>query len=76
MLVSVIFITKYRRKVIYGKLWAAIGEVLRELCKQKGIGLLEGHAVSDQVHLCLSIPPKYSAAYATGLSGICEILIL
>ena len=38
----------------------------RDLCKQKGIELLEGHAVSDHVHLCLSIPPKYSVSYAVG----------
>ncbi|MCX5676426.1 MAG: IS200/IS605 family transposase [Planctomycetota bacterium] len=62
----VVFIPKYRRKVIYGKLRAAIGGILRELCKQKGIELLEGHAVSDHVHLCLSIPPKYSVSYAVG----------
>ena len=62
----VIFIPKYRRKVIYGKLRAAIGEIFRDLCKQKGIELLEGHAVSDHVHLCLSIPPKYSVAYTIG----------
>ena len=62
----VIFIPKYRRKVIYGKLRAAIGGILRDLCKQKGIGLLEGHAVSDHVHLCLSIPPKYSVSYTIG----------
>ncbi len=62
----VVFIPKYRRKVIYGKLRAAIGGILRDLCKQKGIELLEGHAVSDHVHLCLSIPPKYSVSYAVG----------
>jgi putative transposase len=62
----VVFIPKYRRKVIYGKLRTAIGDILRDLCKQKGIELLEGHAVSDHVHLCLSIPPKYSVSYAVG----------
>lgn len=51
----VIFIPKYRRKMIFGKLRAAIGQLLRDLCKQKGIGVLEGHAVSNHVHLCLSI---------------------
>ncbi len=62
----VVFIPKYRRKVIYGKLRASIGGILRELCKQKGIELLEGHAMSDHVHLCLSIPPKHSVSYAVG----------
>ena len=62
----VVFIPKYRRKVIYGKLRASVGGILRELCKQKGIGLLEGHAMDDHVQLCLSIPPKYSVAFAIG----------
>ena len=62
----VIFIPKYRRKVIYGKLRASVGAILRDLCEQKAIGLLEGHAMSDHVHLCLSIPPKYSVAYTIG----------
>ena len=62
----VVFIPKYRRKVIYGKLRASVGTILRELCKQKGIELLEGHAKGDHVHLCLSIPPKYSVAYTIG----------
>jgi putative transposase len=44
----------------------AIGRILRELCEQKKIGLLEGHAMSDHVHLCLSIPPKYSVSYTVG----------
>jgi putative transposase len=62
----VVFISKYRRKVIYGKLRQAIGGILRDLCKQKGVELLEGHASSDHVHLCLSVPPKYSVAYVVG----------
>ena len=43
----VVFIPKYRRKVIYGKLRAAIGRILRDLCEQKGVEVLEGHAMSD-----------------------------
>jgi putative transposase len=62
----VIFIPKYRRKVIFGNLRGSIGQILRDLCNQKGIDLLEGHAMNDHVHLCLSIPPKYSVAYTIG----------
>ena len=62
----VVFIPKYRRKVIFGSLRASIGQILRDLCEQKGIELLEGHAMNDHVHLCLSIPPKYSVAYTLG----------
>ena len=62
----VVFIPKYRRKVIYGKLRAGIGRILRDLCNQKGIELVEGHVMVDHIHLCLSIPPKYSVSYTIG----------
>ena len=62
----VVFIPKYRQKVLYGKTRRKIGQILRELGKQKGIELLEGHAMSDHVHVCLSIPPKYSVAHTIG----------
>jgi putative transposase len=62
----VVFIPKYRRKVLYGKLRAGIGRILRDLCEQKGIELLEGHGMPDHVHLCLRIPPKYSVSYTIG----------
>jgi putative transposase len=59
-------IPKYRRKVFYGRLRRQIGTTLRELCRQRGIELLQGHAMPDHIHLSLSIPPKYSVAYAIG----------
>ena len=62
----VVIIPKYRRKEIFGNLRASIGQILRDLCEQKVIELLEGHAMNDHVHLCLSIPPKYSVAYTLG----------
>ena len=62
----VVIIPKYRRRVFHGRLRRQIGGILRELCRQRGIGLVEGHAMRDHVHLCLSIPPKYSVAYAIG----------
>jgi putative transposase len=62
----VVFIPKYRRKVLYGRLRKAVGQILRDWCEQKGIGLLEGHAMPDHIHLCLSIPPKYSVSYTVG----------
>jgi putative transposase len=62
----VVFIPKYRRKVLFGKLRSSIGRLLRDLCEQKGIELLEGHAMSDHIHLCLKIPPKYSVSYTVG----------
>lgn len=62
----VVIVPKYRRRVMYGRLKRQIGGILRELCRQKGIDLLEGHSMADHVHLCLSIPPKYSVAHTIG----------
>jgi putative transposase len=62
----VAFIPKYRRKVLYGRLRRGIGRILRDLCEQKGVDLVEGHAMADHVHLLLSIPPKYSVAHTVG----------
>ena len=39
---------------------------MRQLCDQRGVELLEGHLMSDHVHMCLSIPPKYSVAHTIG----------
>jgi len=62
----VVIIPKYRRKVFYGRLRRQVGTILRELCRPRGVDLVEGHAMPDHVHLCLSIPPKYSVAHAIG----------
>ena len=62
----VVIIPKYRRKVFYGRLGRQIGVILRDLCRQRGVELVEGHAMPDHIHLCLSIPPKYSVAYVIG----------
>src|SRR5512137_1121883 len=62
----IVIVPKYRKKLLFGKLRHQMGPILRELCRQKGIELLEGHVMPDHVHLCLSIPPKYSVAYTIG----------
>jgi putative transposase len=62
----VVFVPKYRKKAIFGELRKGIGGSLRQMCEQEGIELVEGHAMMDYVHLCLSIPPKYSVANAIG----------
>ena len=62
----IVFVPKYRHRVSYGPLRKGIGRILRELCQQEGVELVEGHAMADHVHLCLSIPPKYSVAHTVG----------
>ena len=62
----VVMIPKYRRKVFYGRLRRQIGTILRDLCRQRGVELVEGHEMPDHVHLYLSISPKYSVAYTIG----------
>ena len=62
----VVIVPKYRKKVLYGRLRYRIREVLRELCRQGEIGVVEGHLMPDHVHMLLSVPPKYSIANTVG----------
>jgi putative transposase len=62
----VVFVPKYRKRAIFGNLRRHIGGILRELCVQHDIELVEGHAMPDHVHLLLSIPPKFSIANTVG----------
>ena len=54
----IVFIPKYRKKVLYGKLREDVREIIRTLCKYKGIEIISGAVCSDHVHLSVSIPPK------------------
>ena len=62
----VVFVPKYRKKSIYGALRKDIGGILRELCRQHGVELVEGYAMRDHIHMLLMIPPKYSVANTIG----------
>ncbi len=62
----IVIIPKYRKKELYGRLRRRVGPILRELCGQRGVELLDGHVMSDHVHMCLSIPPKFSVAHTVG----------
>ncbi len=62
----VVFVPKYRKKKLYGKLRSRMGDMLRELCRQREVELLEGHLMPDHVHMCLSIPPKFSVSSVIG----------
>ena len=56
----IVFTPKYRRKIIYNQDRESLKQILKNLCKYKGIEIIEGHMMPDHVHLLLSIPPKYS----------------
>jgi len=62
----VVIIPKFRKRVIFGKVRKRIGEIIRDLCRQKRIELLEGHLMPDHIHMCLSVPPKFSIAFVIG----------
>ena len=62
----VVFIPKCRRRTLYGELRRHLGEVFKELAKQKESRVEEGHLMPDHVHMMLSIPPKYSVSQIVG----------
>ena len=62
----IVIVPKYRKKKLYGKFKKRVGEIIRDLCRQKGIELLEGNLKSDHIHMCLSVPPKFSIAFVIG----------
>ena len=62
----IVFIPKYRKKVLYGKVRDDVREVIRTLCKYKNVEIIEGAVCIDHVHLCLSIPPKMSISEFMG----------
>ena len=72
----VVFAPKYRRMTIYGEIKADIRKILRKLCEQKGIEIIEAEACPDHIHMLLSIPPKMSVSYAIGyLKGKSSLMI-
>ena len=62
----IVFTPKYRRKIIYNQLRVDIRNILKDLCKWKGVEIIEGNCMPDHVHLLLSIPPKMSVSYIMG----------
>jgi putative transposase len=71
-----VFIPKYRRKALYGKVKTEIHEIIKKLCEYKQIEILEGAVRSDHVHLCVKIPPKMSISTFMGyLKGKSALMI-
>ena len=62
----IVFAPKNRRQVIYGKIKADIGIMLRKLCEYKQVEILEAEACKDHIHMLVSIPPKYSVSQIMG----------
>ena len=62
----IVFAPKYRRKVIYGELKKEIGEILRKLCNEKKVEIIEAEACPDHIHMLVSIPPYLSISQFVG----------
>ncbi len=62
----IVFSPKYRRKVIYGELRKEIGEIIRRLCNEKKVELIEAEVCPDHIHILVSIPPYLSVAQFMG----------
>jgi putative transposase len=62
----VVFIPKYRHKVLYGKVRRKIGNILHELARQRGVEIPEGHLMADHVHMCVRVAPKHSFSSLIG----------
>jgi len=62
----VVFIPKYRKKVLFGQIRKEMGEVFHRLARQKESLIEEGHLMPDHVHMMISIPPKYAVSQVIG----------
>ena len=72
----IVFTPKYRRKAIYNQYRADLRDIIKTLCKYKGVEIIEGHMMVDHVHLLLSIPPKMSVSSFMGyLKGKSALMI-
>jgi len=72
----IVFAPKYRRKVFYEEKRAELGEILRELCKWKGVNIIEAEVCPDHIHMLLEIPPKMSVSSFMGfLKGKSSLMI-
>ena len=72
----IVFIPKYRRKEIYGKIRTDIGQIIRQLCAYKDVEIIEAHAMSDHIHMLVRIPPKIAVSNFMGyLKGKSSLMI-
>ena len=72
----IVFAPKYRRMAIYGQIRVDIGKILRKLCDQKGVEIIEAETCPDHIHMLVSIPPSISVAQFMGyLKGKSSLMI-
>ena len=72
----IVFTPKYRRKIEFNQYKRDIVDIIKRLCKYKGVEIIEGHIMPDHIHLLLSIPPKYSVSSFMGyLKGKSSLMI-
>lgn len=72
----IVFAPKYRRKVFFEEKRAEVGAILRELCKWKGVNIIEAEVCPDHVHMLVEIPPKTSVSTFMGfLKGKSSLMI-
>ena len=72
----IVFIPKYRKKQLYGRLKEDVRDIIKVLCKYKGVEIVEGAVCADHVHLCVCIPPKLSVSQFMGyLKGKSALMI-
>ncbi len=72
----IVFAPKYRRQAMFGEKGREIGAILRELCKWKGVNIVEAEICKDHVHMLIEIPPKLSvSAYVGYLKGKSSLMI-
>ena len=71
-----VFVPKYRKKVIFGEIREFLGPIFHELARQKECRIVEGYLMRDHVHMCIEIPPKHAVSSVVGfLKGKSAIAI-
>ena len=72
----IVFTPKYRRKIIYNRYREDLVEIMKTLCKYKGVEIIEGHMMPDHVHMLVAIPPRISVSSFMGyLKGKSSLMI-
>lgn len=62
----IVFIPKYRKKQFFGQIRKDLGRAMKELARQKGCSIEQGHVMPDHIHMLISVPPKYSVSNVIG----------